>query len=155
MRSEDRLTFETLSKRQTLALTLRGEAGHDEADGIIAVGSVIINRARVGCYGGHTIENVCFAHGQFRCFCSADNLYYPAMLAIASNFDGSLKKDASLRRCLSIATRLIEGQIKPIIEACFYYRDGDVVPSWVSDQIFVIRIGDLSFYNDRRKAIAV
>lgn len=51
--------------RELLAQTIQGEAGGEGFDGMLAVGSVIGNRARSGRYGGTSINDVIMAPGQF------------------------------------------------------------------------------------------
>jgi spore germination cell wall hydrolase CwlJ-like protein len=147
MKPEDKPTFEALSTPQALALTLWAEAKNDGKNGQIAIGSVVLHRARLGYFGGHSVKNVCNV-----IFNSVHDLEYPSMLAIASDFYVHLRKrkDASLRQCMAIASMMIMGEIKPNIVASFYYREGTKEPKWVQDMDFVQKIGHHLFYKEKR-----
>jgi len=102
VKSEHEPIFEALTDEQALALTLYLEARSEPTKGIIAVGSVILERVRLG-YFGKGVKGVCFKPYQFSCYNSKDPQYEKVALRIASNFDEEAGKISKLQACLMIA----------------------------------------------------
>ncbi len=145
MKPEHKPIFEALTDEQALALTLYLEARSEPTKGIIAVGSVILERVRLGYFGGKNIKGVCFKPYQFSCYNSNDAQYEKIALRIASNFDEEAGKISKLQECLMIARGLLSGEIKPNVEAQFYKVVG-CPAAWEKDFVHVERIGAHDFY---------
>ena len=146
MKSEHEPIFEALTDEQALALTLYLEARSEPTKGIIAVGSVILERVRLG-YFGKGVKGVCFKPYQFSCYNSKDPQYEKVALRIASNFDEEAGKISKLQACLMIARGLLSGEIKPNVEAQFYKVVG-CPAAWEKEFVHVGRIGAHDFYRE-------
>jgi spore germination cell wall hydrolase CwlJ-like protein len=153
MRTEDKPTFEALTDEQALALTLYLEARSEPTKGIIAVGSVILERVRLGYFGGKTIKGVCFKPYQFSCYNSKDPQYEKIALRIASDFDENAEELSKLQTCLMISKGLLSGEIEPNVKAQFYKVVG-CPAAWEKEFVHVERIGAHDFYREPSRRTA-
>ena len=153
MKPEHKPIFEALTDEQALALTLYLEARSEPTKGIIAVGSVILERVRLGYFGGKNIKGVCFKPYQFSCYNSKDPQYEKIALRIARDFAGEAGKISKLQTCLMISKGLLSGEIKPNVEAQFYKVVG-CPAAWEKEFVHVERIGAHDFYREPTRRTA-
>lgn len=137
--------FENLSDAQLLALCLYGEARGESAEGKIAVGSVILERARRGGWYGRTIRDVILKPYQFSCFLKTDP-NYPKLVRIAQQWDDRMAANAALRDCFRIAQGLLNGDIDRSPEGATHYHTKGVDPAWDDRMRFVAAIGNHDFF---------
>jgi spore germination cell wall hydrolase CwlJ-like protein len=149
MKSEHKPIFEALTDEQALALTLYLEARSESTKGIIAVGSVILERVRLG-YFGKGVKGVCYKPYQFSCYNSNDPQYEKIALRIARNFDEEAGKLSKLQACLMISVGLLSGEIEPNVKAQFYKVVG-CPAAWEKEYEHVERIGAHDFYREPTK----
>lgn len=141
--------FGHLDDRQLLALTIYGESRGEGREGMIAVGSVILERVDHRVWDGETIREVCLMPYQFSCYLPSDP-NYGGLLLIARNFLPHSEKSISLLRCYMIAWGLLEDTIPrtPIIAEhhVTQYCTPAVNPTWKQQMKLVARIGGHEFY---------
>ncbi len=128
-----------------MALTMYLEARSEGYDGLIAVGSVILNRAK---QRGLSIKQVCLQPFQFSCFNENDPQRAQAEY-IADDFINSLVALYWLYVSLTLAQWLIAGSFKSNIgSATNYYNPAgvDKKPEWVDKMRFVTKINHHWFY---------
>lgn len=114
--------------------TIYGEARGESELGQIAVGWVIINRARDPGWWGHDVETVCLAPAQFSCW--NDN----AIVLSGANY-GAIEFTRCVRSCAHV---LMADAPDPTRGATHYHRR-DVMPAWATGRTS-IPIGNHLFY---------
>jgi spore germination cell wall hydrolase CwlJ-like protein len=113
-----------MSDAEILALTLQAEAGGEGFDGMIAAGSVIMNRADSGNYGGNNVRDVIMKPGQF----SAWN----GVTGYAGG-EGAIDMDRlkPTKAALKAAEQLLSGQYEDVTGgATHYYNPQVATPKW-------------------------
>jgi spore germination cell wall hydrolase CwlJ-like protein len=113
-----------MSDAEILALTLQAEAGGEGFDGMIAAGSVIMNRADSGNYGGSSVRDVIMKPGQF----SAWN----GVTGYAGG-EGAIDMDRlkPTKAALKAAEQLLSGQYEDVTGgATHYYNPQVATPKW-------------------------
>ena len=112
-----------LSDREILALTLQAEAGGEGYEGMLAVGSVIKNRADVGGYG-KGIRGVIMKPAQFSAWNSVTGY---------AGGEGGLDMDKirPSKSALEAADRILTGSYEdPTGGATHYYNPSVATPKW-------------------------
>ncbi len=142
-------TFGRLDDKQILALTIYGEARGEGREGMIAVGSVILERVEHRGWDGDTIQEVCLMPWQFSCFLPADPNFI-ALKLMAQNFAAQHEKSRSLQNCYAVASGLLDGTIERTPEiaehhVCQYCTQA-VKPDWKSKMTLVATVGHHEFY---------
>jgi len=143
-------TFGHLDDVHLMALTMFAEARDQGALGIIAVGSVILERVEHRDWDGKTIKEVCLAPFQFSCFLPDDPQFEKLkMIAWAwEDWNSSL-----LDVCLYFAEGLINGTVPRTSEIAEHhvtqYKRCDCPASWEKDMTKIVTIGDHDFYSDK------
>jgi spore germination cell wall hydrolase CwlJ-like protein len=113
-----------MSDAEILALTLQAEAGGEGFDGMLAAGSVIMNRADSGNYGGNNVRDVIMKPGQF----SAWN----GVTGYAGG-EGAIDMDRlkPTKAALKAAEQLLSGQYEDVTGgATHYYNPQVATPKW-------------------------
>jgi spore germination cell wall hydrolase CwlJ-like protein len=113
-----------MSDAEILALTLQAEAGGEGFDGMIAAGSVIMNRADSGNYGGNNVRDVIMKPGQF----SAWN----GVTGYAGG-EGAIDMDRlkPTKAALKAAEQLLSGQYEDVTGGATHYYNPQVAsPKW-------------------------
>jgi spore germination cell wall hydrolase CwlJ-like protein len=142
--------FAALDDDKLLALTIYGEARGERISGKCAVGSVIINRARIGGWYGKGIKGVILKPFQFSCFLPND----PNMLIlreIALNWDDHYAEDKVLRMCHTIAKGLLDekGAGSLSRQDITHYKTNKCKASWEDKMEKVCVIGNHSFFKEK------
>ena len=139
--------FGSLDDKQLMALTIYGEARGEGREGMIAVGSVILERVDHRGWDGDTIKDLSHALA-FSVFSSDPN--YIDLKITARNFDARYEKSISLQQCYAVASGLIDGTIArtPEIAAnhVCQYCTGAVNPAWKAKMKLVATVGHHEFY---------
>lgn len=133
----------TLSERELLAITLVGEAGGEGDQGMLAVGNVIVNRAKKN-FTGRTVSDVIMSPRQF----SVWNNQRPETLYNA-------RKDTDVyRRADRIAGELLSGRASDVTGGADHYlnevvtrqgRSDGSLPSWYRKGKITRKIGKHTF----------
>ncbi len=131
MRTEDKPIFDQLSPVEVLALTIWAEARGESHEGQLAVGYVILNRAKLW---KQSIKSVCFAKNQFSCYNSNDK-QYPRLLEIAKDFSQALSVNQSLIKCYDVAYIIISSPSESTIGDALYYRVLNYPNRWFDSSI--------------------
>ena len=109
---------------EILALTLQAEAAGEGFDGMLAAGSVIMNRASSGNYGGSNVRDVIMKPGQFSAWNGVTG-YAGGEGAIDMN---NLKPT---KAALKAAEQLLSGQYEDVTGGATHYYNPQVAsPKW-------------------------
>ena len=142
-------TFGHLSDKELLCLTIFGEARGEGHEGMIAVGSVILERVDHREWDGDTIREVCLMPWQFSCFLPADPNFL-ALKLTANNFAAQYRQSDILRKCYVVASDLIDGTLARTPEIAEHhatqYCTGAVSPAWKEKLKLVATVGHHEFY---------
>lgn len=144
-----------LSDLDVLALTLHHEAGQERLIGLIAVASVIKNRAEWGKWGP-SITDVCLAPWQFSCWVPQGGVENHARLKAHANVLRQGKRPKEMRRAFEVAEAVFEdGLPDPTRHADHYYAPLAMVPlgrvpEWAHDEEPSAVLGHHRFYKLRR-----
>lgn len=116
-----------LSDRDILAKTLQAEAGNQGAQGMLAAGSVIMNRTKSSGYGGG-VQDVILKPGQFSPWNSETNYAGGAQGQDMINL-------APSREAYQVADNLLSGNYKdPTSGATHFYNPDISNPSWGAEK---------------------
>jgi hypothetical protein len=116
-----------LSDRDILAKTLQAEAGNQGVGGMLAAGSVIMNRAKSSGYGGG-VQDVILKPGQFSPWNSETNYAGGAQGQDMINL-------APSREAYQVADNLLSGNYKdPTSGATHFYNPDISNPSWGAEK---------------------
>jgi spore germination cell wall hydrolase CwlJ-like protein len=140
--------FAALSDEKLLALCIYGEARGERISGKCAVGSVILNRARIGGWYGKGIKGVILKPFQFSCFLPNDP-NAPILREIALNWDAYYAKDKALRMCHTIAKGLLDENGSLLRPDITHYKTNSCKAAWADRMDKVCTIGNHSFYRDK------
>jgi spore germination cell wall hydrolase CwlJ-like protein len=121
------------------ARTLYGEARGQPLDGIIAVASVVANRARRGVYGATPAE-ICLRPWQFSCWNARD----PNRPIIERVQPGTFVFDV----CRLVASLVLRGLLPDPTGGATHYHTKGVAPDWSRGKTPSAVIGDHLFFND-------
>lgn len=122
-----------------LARTIWAEARGERRLGMVAVASVIINRAKHPRWWGHSIKEVCLKPWQFSCWNSNDP-NRKKLLSVDTD-------DEKFAEALDIAVDAVRGNlVDPTGGADSYVNLKLAKPSWATDDKLTLRIGNHSFY---------
>ena len=109
---------------EILALTLQAEAAGEGFDGMLAAGSVIMNRASSGNYGGSNVRDVIMKPGQFSAWNGVTG-YAGGEGAIDMN---NLKPT---KAALKAAEQLLSGEYEDVTGGATHYYNPQVAsPKW-------------------------
>jgi len=121
-----------------LALTMYGEARGEGAQGMQAVGNVILNRVKQGGWYGASVKDVVLKPLQFSCWNTGD-----PNRAVMLN--ASAEKLATAN---AIAGQLLAGKLEDITGGATNYHADYVRPSWASSMKQTVKIGRHIFYKE-------
>lgn len=141
----DNKIFEAISDLELLALCVYGEARNQGLDGMLAVASVIVNRANNPCWWGSDIKGVILKAYQFSCLNEKDP-NRKMLESIALDFKGGLERFASLKSCYWVAKGIIEGFLTGNIKGATHYHTKAISPEWKEKMSLVKQVGDHLFY---------
>jgi len=122
-------TFGVLDDKQLMGLTIYGEARGEGHEGMIAQGSVILERVDHRNWDGNTIQEVCLMPYQFSCYLPADPNYI-ALKLLAQTWDEQYKLSSTLRNCYGVASGLIDGTIPRTPEIAAHHVCQYVTVAW-------------------------
>lgn len=120
MKPEHIHIFGSLKDDEWLALNGLCEAGTEVYEGIVAVESVVLNRVDHPRYPD-CISEVIAQKNQFSWLISKDSQYKKA-LRIAEDFKGGLREHPTLQTCLTIAEKLMSGEMKRNVKGTIYFN---------------------------------
>lgn len=125
--------------RLVLARTMWGEARGEGAEGMRAVGHVILNRAALGGWWGDSVIAVAKAPRQFSAWNDGD----PNRVRMATMMPGD---NAAFDEAYRIAGDLLAGRLKDITGGATHYHADYVRPGWADGSKMVASIGAHRFY---------
>jgi len=141
------IPIDKLSDAEVLALTMYGEARGETFEGILAVGSVILQRVKLNHWFGKGVKGVCLKPYQFSCY-NQNDPNFPKLIKIAN--DISACKDSKFALCLGLAESLLDGSVQPNITAAYYKVIG-CKASWEAGMEKVASIGHHEFFREPAK----
>lgn len=151
MKPEDRPLLESLSDPDLMALCIWSEARGESYDGMVAVGSVILNRVDYGQkhhgWGklyGDSIQGVVLAKEQFSGF-NSNNREYGAVINKAKEAKAGEDPGVTFGQCKTVSLSLINGTMGRTVHG-IYYHTVDCNPPWAKDMRLEIVIGLHRFY---------
>lgn len=150
---EQKQGYEEGSKEATtlLALTIWGEARSHGAEGMEAVGHVIMNRVESERNFGDNVKEVVWKRKHFSCWNPTDP-NREAMKKIAQLEKGTLDYKR-WEQAKQIAAKLMAGQLRDTTHgALFYHTDYIKKPDWAQGQKAVAQIANHVFYKKDRIA---
>jgi N-acetylmuramoyl-L-alanine amidase len=131
-----------LTPLQVLTLTLWAEARNQGRRGIVAVGSVIRNRANQPAWWGRDVRSVCLARYQFSCWNPGEDVNHLKLLALADRWaDGAKPADLDrfLPMCHEVAAGILVNVITDTVLGSDHYFSPKgmlprgTVPAWAND----------------------
>ena len=141
--------FGHLDDAHLMALTMFAEARDQGALGIIAVGSVILERVEHRDWDGKTIKEVCLMPFQFSGYLPTDK-QFGMLKKLAQNWDD---RNSILGVCLYFAEGLINGTVPRTPEIAEHhitqYLRTDCEATWEKDMTKIVTIGDHDFYSEK------
>jgi N-acetylmuramoyl-L-alanine amidase len=136
----DALPWPPTDPEIVLACTIWMEARGDGLEGMHAVASVVLNRARNPRWWGKDIVSVCLMHDQFSSW-NAGSTQTP--LVCKAMGDG----DAAYTDAVNIARLAMSGALEDITEnSDSYYSVKSDRPDWALPEYFTKQIGSQKFY---------
>lgn len=141
----DKDVFEKLSELELLTLCLYGEARGEGLDGMLAVGSVVLNRTKSPSWWGHDVKSVILKPYQFSCFNKADS-NRNTLEGIAVDFNDALRRLNILRHAYWVAKGLMEGYLTSNVGPATHYHTTNINPEWRNKLQFIRQIGNHRFY---------
>jgi len=142
-------TMRPPNDRETLALTIYGEARGESLDGKLAVASVIRNRLTSARWG-LTYSTVCLAPKQFSCW-NVDDVNLPTLRALGQSLTAGLApEDKALRTCLWIADGTIANCFDSTVFDCthYFWAGMEHPPMWARTGEYVLKAGSHLFYRN-------
>lgn len=121
-----------------LALTMYGEARGEGAQGMEAVGHVIMNRVKQGGWYGASVKDVVLKPLQFSCWNSGDPNRAVMLTATPDK----------LATANAIAGQLLAGQLEDITGGATNYHADYISPSWAKKMTKTVKIGRHIFYKE-------
>ena len=140
--------FQDCNNEQILSLCIYGEARGEGIEGMLAVASVIMTRAKVS---GQTIKQVCLQPKQFSCFNSNDP-NSKILERLALGWDELILTNKHLRQSFWIAKGVIEEYLFSNVGEANHYHADSVSPSWNKSMTRVKQIGRHIFWWDAKYA---
>jgi uncharacterized protein (TIGR02594 family) len=127
-----------------LARTIYGEARGEQADGKAAVASVVLNRAKIGGWYGHSIEEVCLKRKQFSCWNAND-----PNRAIIKDMEAH-EGDQTFDRCFDLSAQAILGQLDDKTGGATHFHADTMrrFPDWAKGATRTAHIGHHIFYKN-------
>jgi spore germination cell wall hydrolase CwlJ-like protein len=128
-----------------LALTIDGEAEGAGREGMAAVASVVLNRARLGGWWGNDIVSVCLCPYQFSCWLPGPDR--DRIEALSGN-------DPHFQVALGVAYDAVTGRLTDATGgADSYYADSMAEPpEWAANLTPTATIGGQRFFRTRTQA---
>jgi N-acetylmuramoyl-L-alanine amidase len=139
--------FEVLSDEHLLALCMYGEARNQGLDGMLAVGSVVINRVTKNGWFGKGIRGVVLKPLQFSCF-NENDPNFKILAFIADDFMDEISKDHVLNSAYWVSMGIHDGYLRSNVQRATHYHTVSVSPSWAQSMARVCQIKDHIFYEE-------
>lgn len=130
-----------LTTVQILALTLWAEARGEGRAGLVAVASVIRNRAENPGWWGRSITGVCLKPWQFSCWNPGTDPNHLRLLAQANLLLDKLQPDGKMALCLVVADGIAAGTIEDAVDGADHYfapkamKPAGSCPTWAKDPV--------------------
>lgn len=125
-----------------LAKTIWGEARGEGAQGMQAVGNVVLNRVKRGGWYGASIKDVVLRKNQFSCWNEND--------VNRAKIDKLSLEDLEDSGALGIARKLISGELPDITKGATEYHRIDITPNWDWSKLEkTVTIGNHVFYRSK------
>lgn len=138
--TQDNKIFESLTDEELMAVCIYGEARSQGLDGMLAIGSVIVNRSKKT---GGNVKSIVLTSAQFSCFNEQDP-NRGIIEHIARDIKDRLTRLDIFKHSYWIAKGISEGFLSSNVgPSTAYHRIGNS-PEW--NMRFVIRVGDRLFY---------
>ncbi|WP_431854360.1 cell wall hydrolase [Azospirillum sp.] len=128
----------TMPPREVVARTLWGEARGEGIAGMVAVASVIQNRARNPRWWGNSAAGVCLKPAQFSCWLESD----PNRAKLLAVTDA----DRSFRLALEITDDLHAGRLHDVTTGADHYHTRGVAPAWSKGKVACAEVGVHRFF---------
>ncbi len=141
-----------MTDETALVATLFGEAAGEPIDGLIAVASVIRNRALSPRWWGTGYRGVCLAKSQFSCWwetnANSERVYAVADALIAG---GPSDERSTLSEIRWVAAGVMGEQLKDLSMRSDHYLTQSLFrstasPAWAKGRIPVTRVGSHAFF---------
>lgn len=129
-----------------LTACIFGEARNQGIAGMLAVGSVVLNRVKRGGWFGSTVEEVILKPKQFSCF-NQDDPNKPLLTAMLANFE-NFETDAEVKECYWIAKGILDGYLRSNVGKATHYCRFDCHPAWEKVMTYVCRVGVHQFFQE-------
>lgn len=137
--------FNSCDDTKILALCIYGEARGEGIEGMLAVASVVLNRARMS---KKTIKAICLQPRQFSCF-NPEDPNREILEKIALNWDRYIEINKYLRQSFWIAKGVIENWLISNVDKATHYHHISIKPSWADKLERITRIGNHVFYYEK------
>ncbi len=141
----DNKVFDELKDEELLAVCMYGEARNQGLDGMLAVGSVIVNRAKHPSWWGTDIKSVILKPMQFSCL-NENDPNRKTLEHIATDIPDSLMKLEVFKRCYWIAKGIMEGFLGSNVGKATHYHTRQVKPGWKDKLTKITQVGEHIFY---------
>ncbi len=140
--------FETLTDLELLTTQGFLEARGEGLDGVLAVNSAAVNRAKKPYWWGRTLKECILKPAQFSCFNEKDNPEYELALKITADFNGYLKLSETFKACYWIAKGVLEGMLLSNVGNATHYHAVGSLPDWTQSKgmLFIRQVGKHRFY---------
>lgn len=139
------LPFNSCDDAKTLALCIYGEARGEGIEGMLAVASVVLNRAKMS---KKAIKSICLQPKQFSCFNPGDP-NREVLERLALGWDKYIETNKYLRQSYWIAKGMIERWLIPNVDNATHYHHVAIKPSWADKLEKVARVGNHMFYFEK------
>ena len=145
MRTEDKQLFLNLNEVEILGMCILFEAGTEDYEGKVAVGSVVLNRVDHPGWGwGNSVHSVIMKPYQFSWLNSnppqkKTDPQYAKAVKLAKQF--GLMDFPGIDNCCMIADLLLTGEVKRNVKAMHYYADYIDEPDWAAKMKVEAKIG--------------
>lgn len=126
---------------ETMARTILGEARGEGWDGMVAVGNVIKNRAKIGGWWGNTIKDVCLKPKQFSCWNNDD----PNKTLI---INADLSSSLAFQQAFAAACYVVYDMGVDTTNGATHYHTKAIHPAWAKGVKPVADKGNHLFYKD-------
>ncbi len=147
MSTDKNEVFKKLEDIELLTLVMYGEARGEGLDGMLAVGSVVLNRVKQKVYG-NGIKGVILKKYQFSTFNERDP-NRESLIRIAFDFKSHLESFLTLRAGYWVAKGLLEGYLHSNVGDANHYNTKGVDPKWDDNMTLIRVIGNHEFFEGR------
>ena len=148
MKKYNDMAFKSCNDVKMLALCIYGEARGEGIEGMLAVGSVVCNRAR---QKQKTIKDICLEPKQFSCF-NAGDPNREVLEGLCLNWADYIHTNKELRASFWVAYGLTEKYLSSNVGDANHYHADTVSPAWSKAMVKVKQIKRHVFWWDANYA---